>query len=896
MKYEYCGISLGDDIKDIISKFNISKIKYEKDLKYLSFKLGKTSQKTNLESFISIPIKIGKVIYIIIFDENFKLFNELEIWQELTDEIKKKYELYYDEEDESIYLSKKYKYLKIGVDEGYGRIEGFKDYKERIFSFIFDAQEDICWILQQDKITNYLECKNLQDIYDSLYDSKTLDVDIEKREIYGQLDNYKFIFSLLTRDIKSIQNLETGEFIKTSLEQIEIKISLKFLILKAIQIENIYIAFSIVDPRLDIIVVFEGASEDLGYRVKVIFTDPSNSPQLIGVDENGNTYIKDGTAYVDKKTGIGYILVNTESPANSTKAGVIGTIAEEQSHIIEKKEGRQKVVPDGSEKGLESLGKPTNDYFKKQYSKNDKVIGIKSDGKDYSNVDFGENVGDDLDSFEEDQYYNINGYKKDNGGFKVIATPKKGESELEAITNGRYKIKETDDFLYSKEEDNLQIIEELSGQAKVKSEIDPYNNYIVGVSREEGLNIIEVPKAKSWKENQSNDFHEAVRNLAKSNKKVAENWKNGKYLSAVGNGIIGVLNVPNLIQTGAGSTIADLAYSFDPGEVQFGKRKDILGRRGANKAKAKVTTDLFLSIVAASVTPNKIGGGNYPKYSLELQPAQSIIAAGDGVTAIAGTGYNLQLVKKVKYLEGVSTGPGKGLMIASAVGSSSKDSEKNDKNNTEKADSKKLKLEEKKKQLEEQRKSFEEISRGKPTQIDTRNIGAKETSKNAVEIKVTKDKMKEIEKIAKEGDPSGVKTEKLFDSVLKDQPNVKVYDGKVGSNNGFDHVYVITDDKGVIKEVWIVDSKQMGSTKRLKEGAIKLNNNAAKLNGKSTRQLSPDWIEANSVKLGKEKPIVKIIKEAEKNGTLRIGVAAVNKETKKLIVVELKVKNKQELR
>ena len=396
MKYEYCGISLGDDIKDIINKFDISKIEYEKDLKYLSFKLGKISQKTNLECFLSIPIKTGKVIYIIIFDENFKLFNELEIWQELTDEIKEKYELYYDEDDDNIYLSKKYKYLKIGVDGGYGEMEEFKDYKERIFSFIFDAQDDICWILQQDKITNYLECKNLQDIYNSLYDSKTLDVNIEKREIYGQLDNYKFIFSLLTRDIKSIQNLETGEFIKTSLEQIEIKIkiSLKFLILKAIQIENIYIAFSIVDPRLDITVVFEGTSEDLGYKVKVIYTVPSNSPQLIGVDKKGNTYIKNGTAYVDKDTGIGYILVNTESPANSTKAGVIGTIAEEQSHVIGKKEGRQKTVPDGSQKGLESLGKPTNDYFKKQYSKNDKAIDLKSDGKDYSNVDFGEHVGD----------------------------------------------------------------------------------------------------------------------------------------------------------------------------------------------------------------------------------------------------------------------------------------------------------------------------------------------------------------------------------------------------------------------------------------------------------------------------------------------------------------------
>ena len=144
----------------------------------------------------------------------------------------------------------------------------------------------------------------------------------------------------------------------------------------------------------DIAKAFEEASEDLGYKVKVIFTDPSNSPQLIGVDKNGNKYIKDGTAYVDKKTGIGYILVNTESPANSTKAGVIGTIAEEQSHVIGKKEGRQKVVPDGSEKGLESLGRPTNDYFKKQYSKNDKAIDLKSDGKDYSNVDFGENVGD----------------------------------------------------------------------------------------------------------------------------------------------------------------------------------------------------------------------------------------------------------------------------------------------------------------------------------------------------------------------------------------------------------------------------------------------------------------------------------------------------------------------
>ena len=159
--------------------------------------------------------------------------------------------------------------------------------------------------------------------------------------------------------------------------------------------------YNVIDSRLqiaenqeDIAKAFEGVSEDLGYKVKVIYTDPSKSPQLIGTDKDGNTYIKDGTAYVDKDTGIGYILINTTSPSNKTKAGVIGTIAEEQSHVIGKIEGRQKKVPDGSEKGLESLGRPTNDYFKNEFSKNDKAIGIVSDGKDYSNVDFGENVGD----------------------------------------------------------------------------------------------------------------------------------------------------------------------------------------------------------------------------------------------------------------------------------------------------------------------------------------------------------------------------------------------------------------------------------------------------------------------------------------------------------------------
>ena len=41
---------------------------------------------------------------------------------------------------------------------------------------------------------------------------------------------------------------------------------------------------------------------------------------------------------------------------------------------------------------------------------------------------------------------------KDDGSFKVVVTPKKGESELEAITNGHYKIKKQMIFYMLKKE------------------------------------------------------------------------------------------------------------------------------------------------------------------------------------------------------------------------------------------------------------------------------------------------------------------------------------------------------------------------------------------------------------------------------------------------------------
>ena len=200
MKYKYKDIYLEETIEEIFSELNNSNTEYERSTFTLFYRPYE-----NLEVFIYLIV--GKILLIKIFDENFQIDNTLKVGIALTDEIINRYDLYYDDFEE-VYLSKKYKELVVIVDLA-----------DNIIGFSFVKERDEEWDYAKDKIKNYLECRNLQDIYGSLYNNDTLDVNIEKREIYGQLDNYKFTFDIITRDIKSIQNLETGEFVKISLNK-----------------------------------------------------------------------------------------------------------------------------------------------------------------------------------------------------------------------------------------------------------------------------------------------------------------------------------------------------------------------------------------------------------------------------------------------------------------------------------------------------------------------------------------------------------------------------------------------------------------------------------------------------------------------------------------------------
>ena len=105
--------------------------------------------------------------------------------------------------------------------------------------------------------------------------------------------------------------------------------------------------------------IFKDAYKDLGYDINIIFSDPKNSPQLL--DEKGKP--KTGTVYVDDYE-VKTIIINAQDSKNTTKAGLIGTIVEEGSHVIGKVESRQRETGT-DEKGLESTGRASNEYFLK---------------------------------------------------------------------------------------------------------------------------------------------------------------------------------------------------------------------------------------------------------------------------------------------------------------------------------------------------------------------------------------------------------------------------------------------------------------------------------------------------------------------------------------------------
>ena len=164
-------------------------------------------------------------------------------------------------------------------------------------------------------------------------------------------------------------------------------------------------------------------------------------------------------------------------------------------------------------------------------------------------------------------------------------------------------------------------------------------------------------------------------------------------------------------------------------------------------------------------------------------------------------------------------------------------------------------------------------------------IGAKFMTENAsiIKLKDAKRYAAEIDDIIKNGDLNGVKTEALFDKILKENSQYIVLDGKYGSNNGIDHLF-IDQNTGT---VWIVDSKQIASAKILEDGSTKVIENAAK----NFRQLSPKWIKQMADTFPEGSIEKKILEDAIDQKNIKTGIVGVNKKTGDILLLPVEISN-----
>ena len=136
--------------------------------------------------------------------------------------------------------------------------------------------------------------------------------------------------------------------------------------------------------------IIEATGNDLGLNVSLVYLDTSTMPKD-SERSTGSSYI------VDRKNRKVLIPIDVNKIEDIKE--LLGTLTEEVAHGKDALEGRQdkKVAEDKSndEEGLETLGRPANEYVKNKLGEdNNSKIKLSTDGIDLTNADVGEKVGD----------------------------------------------------------------------------------------------------------------------------------------------------------------------------------------------------------------------------------------------------------------------------------------------------------------------------------------------------------------------------------------------------------------------------------------------------------------------------------------------------------------------
>ena len=491
--------------------------------------------------------------------------------------------------------------------------------------------------------------------------------------------------------------------------------------------------------------IFKDAYKDLGYDINIIFSDPKNSPQLL--DEKGKP--KTGTAYVRDEKGkkIKTIIINGEDPKNATKAGLIGTIVEEGSHVIGKVEGRQRKTGT-DEKGLESTGRASNEYFSEKYKDDNPTINIQSDGKDYSNVDFGENVGDDRGACTDGKKTNIGCKGRKQKTWSEL-TPEEKSVEGEIVST------------------ILNFVPYV-GPAKIATEA------VIGKDLITNKKMSYLDRVSSVL--LQSKFHLGELNPKKiGTKKTKEPHKEKP------------LRRKEKVGNDRNSVKAKTSENKSPKDIELVEGKDGIFEVRKNEGK-KSDTSVSKSNPVTKKEPMR---DVTPKVK---EPSTKGTPKSPAVKPVTKVEQNTETVKQPV----VTSEKPKTVEKSHSQGSNNHNSNKESFNQkTEKNIS-----------SQNHHSGFtDEINSTAFT--SNRNISASKISNNGVKLDVPKDLKPQITDIAKKGDLQGFKTEEVVNEILKRDPNVELLDsGKYGSNNGFDHVF----RNKKTGEIWILDSKQIAKS------------------------------------------------------------------------------------
>ncbi|WP_338984365.1 hypothetical protein [Fusobacterium polymorphum] len=623
----------------------------------------------------------------------------------------------------------------------------------------------------------------------------------------------------------------------------------------------------------------KGYGKDIGVDFEVVYLDEKTMPK----DSEGST----GSAYiVDKENKRVLIPIDIEKIKNT--GDLFGTITEEISHGKDALEGRQdkKVAEDetNKEKGLESLGRPANDYVKNKLGEdNNSKIKLSTDGIDLSNIDVGEKVGDVITPEDrkfrtehQAKYIQIDFDRTLNGMIGLTGSAFRGVGSYGLIKSGvslllipeptpatkiagifvaGYGIGEAIFSFLDSAESGQDVYYGVTNQRDKKSV-----NFGKDFLGEEGYMILNATSGTGAPMMyQFSDYTRVIAEGEAAQRALATNMANQNQVSNVTVDTNKSLNIKqqegqspqqgqrsqdNLAQNNKNSINktqpqGNQDYS---GNQQVSKGSTSNNQQGAPVSKtsdvnklevSKGSSDTTQKVVSTVSNNNKVG--NLIFYAEENGEVKVIDKSND-TGKIAKNTKGMKPIKKEQALEDIFT------------------------------------------------KEQEILKTSNP------NIGVKDINKNGIKIKYDKEKyIKQIEDI-KLGDLNGKKTENLVDDILNDftkkNPDFEIIDAKYGSDNGIDHM--LKNKK--TGELWILDSKQMSEKSITYEGgAVKLSKDGAGGN----IQLSSEWVNSVAGKKTLNETAKKELEKAIKTQNYKTGIVALDKKTGDLIVAPIEITPKK---